>query len=378
MIGPYPEPGARVSGGVERVIDTLLPELAGRLELTLIVPGASRGIESTTCGVRTIYLKRGFGPGVLRYWTSDARRLAGVVERLRPDLIHLQGVAGVGRFIQRPAILTVHGVLHRDLVTVGRGKGWGPIALFAAAQATRAIEARARHQIGNAVIINPYVFEALPDIGQLRTFPIPNPVDPAFLRPLPSESSRERRILSVGRIGPRKNTLGLISSVAHLMRRDASVTLVVCGPPSETSYYEACLELIRTEGFEDRILLPGNLGATEIARMLDGAACLFMLSEQETAPMAITEAHARGVPVVAPEAFGIKYMITPGKNGFFLPMGDIGAQADVLAAALDHEWDRVAIAREAWNAYSPGYVADSTLAAYRDVMDAHRAESSLA
>ena len=41
MVGPYPEPGAQVAGGVERVIDTLLPVLARAVDLTLVVPGAS-------------------------------------------------------------------------------------------------------------------------------------------------------------------------------------------------------------------------------------------------------------------------------------------------------------------------------------------------
>jgi len=54
------------------------------MDLTLIVPGASQNMESTNRGVRTIYLKRGLGPGALRYWTSDARRLAEALERLRP------------------------------------------------------------------------------------------------------------------------------------------------------------------------------------------------------------------------------------------------------------------------------------------------------
>ncbi len=105
-----------------------------------------------------------------------------------------------------------------------------------------------------------------------------------------------------------------------------------------------------------------------------------MTSKQETAPVAIAEAHSRGVAVVAPAAFGIKHMITPGRNGFLLPEGDGDAQVTVLRQALDHDWDRAAIAAEAWTTYGPQAIAAQTLKAYdavlgRNAVHAARASS---
>jgi len=376
MVGPYPEPGNQVSGGVERVIDTLLPELAGYVDLILIVPGANLDAESVNHGVRTIYLKRGPGPGAARYWTIDARRLSQVVEKLAPDIVHLQGVAGVGRLVASPQLLTVHGIVHRDILTSSRGKGWGPLVRLGMAQVMRIVEASARRRIGHVITINPYVREALPDIGALRTFSIPNPVDPAFLTPLPDTGRpREHRIISIGRVGPLKNTLGILRIAAAVMRRNASVSLALYGDTVDGEYKNRCLELIRKEGLEGRIAIKGNVTSTELSQALDCSSCLIMASRQESAPMAITEAHARGVAVVAPEAFGIKYMITPGKNGFFLPAEDLETQADVLRRTLDHDWDRAVIALEAWESYSPRNVAVRTLAAYRDVLAASGART---
>ena len=174
MVGPYPEPGRQVSGGVERVIDTLLPELADAVDLTLVVPGASHDAETHHHGVRTIYLQRGGGPGALAYWTIDARRLARVVTAMSPDLVHLQGVGGVGRLVSAPRILTIHGIVHRDLLTSTRGQRWNWVARHGIAQVLRMVEARARRQVGNVIVINPYVIEALPDVARLRQFPIPD------------------------------------------------------------------------------------------------------------------------------------------------------------------------------------------------------------
>ena len=114
--------------------------------------------------------------------------------------------------------------------------------------------------------------------------------------------------------------------------------------------------------------MPGGVSSQRLRREFDRSSILLMTSKQENAPVAIAEAHARGVAVVAPQAFGIKHMIIPGRNGFFLPTADIGMQASVLRQALDHDWDRAAIAADAQSIYSPRRIGALTLDAYRNVL----------
>ncbi len=369
MIGPYPEPGKHVTGGVERVIDTLLPELAKHIDLTLIAPQASRNGESSNYDIRTVYFKKPPGPGALSYWTVDAYRTARLVAQLQPDLVHFQGPVGIGKLIRSPSIFTVHGIVDRDLIASNRDKRYGLIARKIAAQIVRNAEARARRIISNVIVINPYVIEALPDVANLRQFEIPNPIDPIFCTPLPPQSQkRARRIISVGRIGPRKNTLHAVAIAACALKTDKHSSFIVFGPPNNAKYLRECEMIAQADGIEQRIVFPGSITSERLKIELQQSSILMMTSKQETAPMAIAEAHARGVAVVAPEAFGIKHMITPGRNGFFLPDADISTQADVLRQALDHDWDRDAIAAEAQAAYNPEHVAELTVAAYRDVL----------
>lgn len=371
MVGTYPEPGKQVAGGVERVIDTLLPELASQVDLTLIRPGASQDAVATTHGVRVVYLKRGPGPGALAYWTFNAKRLAAALETERPDLVHLQGSAGVGRYVQAPRVLTIHGIGHRDLLVSARGAGWGPLIRHGASQIMKAVDERARRHAGNVIVINPYVLEALPDVARLTRFPIPNPLDRAFCAPIDAGTAaapRPRNIISVGRIGPLKNTLEIIRIAISNMRQDPTTTLTLCGEPVEESYRLACENLIQTEGVAEKADFAGNVDTKTLVSHFDNASVLVMASRQENAPMAIAEAHARGVAVVAPESFGIKYMIKPGHNGFFLPNGDAEEQARAVRAALDHPWDRAAIAAGALATYNPKSVAEQTLAVYREIL----------
>lgn len=374
MVGPFPEPGMGIAGGVERVIDTLIGELASRVEIALVVPGASFDGEHINRGVRTLYVKRSPGPGALRYWSIDAIKVTRAVLSLRPDIVHLQGEGGSALRLPVPAILTIHGIVELDLLNSPRALAWGPRVRTMTARMLRLVEQRARRRAGNVIVINPYVREVVPDIAGLRQFDIPNPIDSVFCSDPPvTDVSRPQHLLAVGNIGPRKNTLDIIRMAARLMRTNSAARLTLCGASADAAYHRACADLVTDEGLQDRIEMPGNITAGDLVKRLDEASCLVMASRQETAPMAIAEANARGVPVVAPMAFGIRHMVQPGRNGFFLPADGLDAQAGVLQAALDHGWDRAGIAAEARRTFSVEHVCERTLTAYKEILAARPA-----
>ena len=83
--------------------------------------------------------------------------------------------------------------------------------------------------------------------------------------------------------------------------------------------------------------------------------------------------------MLGPDDFGFSHMIQQGQNGFLWPTLEPHAQADLMCQALDYAWDREAIAREARLTYDPKHVADRTLAAYRQILDAsHRQDRNTA
>ncbi|WP_082533215.1 glycosyltransferase family 4 protein [Devosia sp. Root413D1] len=369
MVGPYPEPGDAITGGVERVIDTLLPELSRHLDLTLVVPGASRDLETKAHGVPVVYLQRGPGTGALRYWTSDAARLKRAVDRFRPELVHLQGSAGVGRKLRTKRVLTIHGFAHRDILVSARGQRWGSTTRRLASRLVECVEADARARSKNIILINPYVRDVLPDVATAKTFDIPNALDPVFCALTSMASERQRNsIVSIGRVGPLKNTLGMLRIAARVMNEYPSATLRICGSTIDDAYYQACRTFANSEGIGDRVHWLGNVSAADLASTLDTASCLLVNSLQENAPMAIAEANARGVPAVSAKKFGMQYMITPGENGFFFLDDDINDQTSVLQAALLHDWDRSRISREARHKYDLKQIVEQTVSAYQQII----------
>lgn len=371
LVGPYPEPGQPITGGVERVVDTLLPELGRHVEVTLVVPNAARDLESRSHGCRTIYLRRGPGPGVLRYWNLDAERVRRAVSSLDPDLVHIHGLAGLGRTITSPRILTVHGIAERDLVASGNGRPLATMARRALAHMVRHVEKSSRRRIGNVIVINRYVEEVLPDVSRLHRVAIPNPIDREFGIPARDPNrTRPRRIVTIGRISPLKNTLGAIRLAAAAIKADRSVTLSVCGAPVDQKYYEECREFVRSEGLEASVEFLGSLTLAELVRVLDTAALLVVTSHQENAPMAVAEAQARGVPVLAPHAFGMAHMISPGEDGLFLShTADV--DAGLVRDALARQWQHEAIATAARERYGVGPIVQQTLDFYRQVVASH-------
>lgn len=370
LVGPYPEPGQPITGGVERVIDTLLPELRKHVEVTLVVPGAAQDLESVSHGCRTIYLRRGPGPGVLRYWNVDAGRVQHVVSSIGVDLVHLHGLAGLGRRINMPRVLTVHGIAERDLIVAGHGRPWSAFARYGPAALMRHVEVSSRRRIGNVIVISPYVDEVLPDVAALNRFSVPNPVDPAFCLPSSrSKSDRSRRIVSVGRVSRRKNTLGILQLMARVMSDDPSVTISFCGEPIDGEYFDACREFVEANGLNDRVEFLGTLTTAELVLLLDTSSLLVQDSLQETAPVAVAEAQTRGLPALAPNTFGLRYMIEPGLNGFFLPGGP-GDNVKVVHRALEYEWDRQQIGESARRRYGVGNVVEQTVGIYRGVVSA--------
>jgi glycosyltransferase involved in cell wall biosynthesis len=279
-------------------------------------------------------------------------------------------MAGYAALISGPKVFTFHGLVDRDLLASSRGARWGRAARWLTARLLRFVEDCSQNVIGNVITISPYVKEALPGIARNQLFEIPNPIDRMYCE-MPwqnAHASREPIILTVGRIGPRKNTLESIRIASHLLQEDQNAQHVICGSLDSAEYMAACDAAARAAGVRNRVHFLGNLPVPELIRWLDRASCLLMTSKQETAPLAISEATSRGVVAIAPYDFGIKYMICEGENGLFLPEGDTKAKSNILRLAMDRSWDRNAISARARGIYAPSAVAAATMAAYRTIL----------
>jgi glycosyltransferase involved in cell wall biosynthesis len=140
---------------------------------------------------------------------------------------------------------------------------------------------------------------------------VPNAVDSArFARPLPEARDTARHRLgvpphapilgSVGRLEPVKNHVALVYVIAHLRRRLPDALLVIAGEGPQRRPLEV---LARQLGVADAVRLVG--ARRDVEELLPAFDVFALPSLCEGIPLALLEAMAAGIPVVAAATGGI-------------------------------------------------------------------------
>jgi glycosyltransferase involved in cell wall biosynthesis len=158
------------------------------------------------------------------------------------------------------------------------------------------------------------------------------------------------RILSVGRLVPKKGFDVLVRACGQMRRSgvDFELRIVGSGPMRDE-----LLALAEHEGIADLVHLPGSMSQAELAVQL-AAAEVFALSpmvmpdgDRDGIPNVVLEAMASGVPVVASAVSGIPEVINDGVNGRLVPPRRPDLLADTLAELLSDGTQRARLAAAA-------------------------------
>lgn len=184
---------------------------------------------------------------------------------------------------------------------------------------------------------------------------------------MPGELGVEPRryVLLAARIVPEKRQLDLIRAFARL--GDPAFKLVLAGDAEHESAYAA--EVRRLAGETPGVVLAGFQTGGRLAALFDNAALFVLPSSHEGMPIALLEAMAYGLPVLASDIVANKELGLPAADYF--PLGDIDALAAAMARKLAQppaEEAMQAQAQAVGRAYSWARIAESTAAVYRGVI----------
>lgn len=172
-------------------------------------------------------------------------------------------------------------------------------------------------------------------------------VDPAP-RAAGSTGDGPLRLLAVGSLIPRKGYDILIEALAGITDRDWRLT--IAGSPD---YAPESASTIRTRiasaGLADRILLAGAINPERLGELYDKADLFVMSSLYEGYGMVLTEALARGLPIVT-TLNGAGAEALPDGAALKVPRGDAMALAKALASLIDAPAERRQRADAAWAA----------------------------
>jgi glycosyltransferase involved in cell wall biosynthesis len=317
MIGP----GEEVIGGISAVAKTLVPALEEQVDL-LYLPTVRR---------RPVRESGRISPRNLALAVSQYARFLCALHRFRPHVIHLhtsQGVAWlkdtffilVGKAYRCHVVLHMHGGNFDELYNKNaRFVQYYTRRVMRLTDAVIAVSAEWRRRLAHIV-----------PIDRVFTFRNCIAVD-AFLPRFSHRSTNGAQVLFLGAIGSGKGAFDLLEAMGRLKTRGCSLHLWVAGYEERDGDLARARTRLEELHLEDTCQLVGTVRGAKKAQLLSEASLFVLPSYHEGLPMAILEALAAGLAVVATPVGGIPEVIEDGYNGFLVTPGDVEALAEKLA-----------------------------------------------
>lgn len=312
----YPSSSGCPKGGIESVTVVLVRALAQLNDMDVHVvtlePKRTASVVEQDGDVVVHRLAGSSWPQVLDILVGPGRKvLVDYVTELKPDVLHTHETHGLGLGgICIPHVFTVHGFDHANLVVDSAKLGWFRSQLW------KRVERRGLAKQSHIISITPYVRQMIEEMTNATIYDIENPVDERFFKIV--RRPEQGRILCVGWINERKNILNSVKAFAQITGVCREAKLIIAGESKETDYFNRVKKAIEQHGISDRVELTGHITHTQLGQELARASVFLLPSRQENSPMAIAEAMAAGVPVVASNRCGMPYMVSEEQTGFLI------------------------------------------------------------
>jgi glycosyltransferase involved in cell wall biosynthesis len=174
---------------------------------------------------------------------------------------------------------------------------------------------------------------------------------------------------SVGRLATQKGHTYLLQAAELLRDRGHDVAVVLVGDGSLRSQLEREAE---ARGLAGNVFFLGE--RDDVPELVAGFDVFALSSNFEGQCLAVGEALAAGVPVVATDVGGVGQTIVDGETGVLVPPRDPEALADGVAWTLENRDEALRLAaagrKRVWRLYRFETMVDSTQALYRRVLGA--------
>jgi glycosyltransferase involved in cell wall biosynthesis len=325
-MGPDMETGGGMAAALRSLLESSLGERF-QIEFVATYGGtAARGADLP----RRLAI---FGGSLLRLagWSLAGRgRIVHVHGTVRGSMYRKAVVVLLAKALRRRVILQVHSGASEVAAFAGSRDRVSLLlfrAAFGAADAVLAVSAASAAALGAAYGVEgiEVVPNAAPSVAPFERATTPGEVRAAYLG---------------GFANPVKGGELLVAALPAALASEPALRMTLAGPGDPPADAAALLAA------EPRLEWAGWLGPEEKDELMRGAECFAMPSLSDGMPMALLEAMAYGMAIVASRAGGIPELVEDGVTGILVEPGDADALADALARlAADPELrDRLAAA----------------------------------
>jgi glycosyltransferase involved in cell wall biosynthesis len=338
-------------GGMEHHLYILARELARRgHEVEVFTTAHPQGLaQEEINGVRYRYLNAPSARYTRTWWHESLHMWRQAHTQAAFDLIWSQsaggeGLARVPRRERPPLVTILHGTFISDIQTLRRNPfSLRNVALMGLIYG-RYLRWQAHVKEANAVIaVSHFVARQAQAHYRGLSSPIvvPNGVDVTRFARQPDRRlviwgqlrlpASAKVLISVGRLQAEKGLHLLLQALARLRR--PNVYLLIVGQGKD----EARLRrLARQSGLASQVHFTGFIPHEELPAYLS-AADIFVMPTLcvEALPMALLEAMACGLPIIASDIGGISTAIDHKQNGLLFPPGDVDQLTSYIGRLLD-------------------------------------------
>jgi glycosyltransferase involved in cell wall biosynthesis len=190
----------------------------------------------------------------------------------------------------------------------------------------------------------------LPEVGRIRSAIIPNFIEPIDAPTTPGSMGD---LVTVGSLENTKNNNFLLEVLAEAKRAGRSLRLDIFGSGALRKDLQRSAESL---GIIDQVTFRGY--QPDVRQFLRGYRVYVHACPSETGPLAIIEAMAEGLPIVAPKSGGAPELYRDGVEGRFWSLADPAQAAATLIELLDCEAERLEFAAAAVTRFRDNFSAE--------------------
>jgi glycosyltransferase involved in cell wall biosynthesis len=386
MIGPFPKTETRVEGGVQASVLGLARRLAAHPEVARLrifaVPNrvGEKRREDVVAGLPVTFLA---APG--RFLISMVVGLPQVFAaacECSGTIVHLHGsglfelaILLFCRLWAVPVVWTLHGITEKETLEAWRRR---PSLAGRLRHLLYRFCERGQLRLADRIVVDtPYVAREIADRTPHGTIAVPQGISLDELAPYRSLRRRGATVLALGVIEPRKGHLRTVEAFAEVARTNPDARLRIVGALRSAEHLAEIEASIAAHGLENRVEILVDQPRAAILAALAEARVLALHSEEESQGIALCEAMAVGLPIVATRVGGIPDVLADSGAGVMVELGDVAGMAAAIRRYLGDETacdaaSRIAIDRA--RAFDWADVTRRLLAVYRQ--NSHRPGSA--
>jgi glycosyltransferase involved in cell wall biosynthesis len=220
------------------------------------------------------------------------------------------------------------------------------------------------------ITVTPLLRELYGEKYSYKMFTIPWSIDTSVFHPkrinteLRQEYNGQRVLLYVGRLSPEKGLEYLFRALRKVILQIPNIRLLVVG---EGSYRKELEIIVNDLNLQKNVHFLGFKNKNEIVEFLSIADIFVLPSLTEFAPVAIREAMACSVPVIATKVGGIPYIIEDDVTVVLVKPKKVSDLAKTIISLLKDEKKRKELASAALNEIRKKYSADVSNRNYEEV-----------